>query len=678
MALQYKVERKSASFFIRVEEKGSRKVLYIDSFKKLAKPEDLPLLEIFIKIKLQQGHSLDTIALDRIDVPFSIAPKVFALLKKTARVLGLEEEGGKKEEPLSVKGILKLVDASGSFANFWLDYGIGEMEFTDFSPRIQGRDRLKNEEKKWLQDLLDAGFSPKIVGSSQYFCPKEKVKEALLLLLEFGWTLFDYEGKKISPQIQVTEEKGKIAVHASLRAFIDLKIQMSGIWEGNTLHVPRNQILALSSLRSDSRVDWQEEIRSILTHLSENKPFLPITLPSSFQGKLLPFQEKGVEWLFFLYRFGFSALLADEMGLGKTVQVLAFLSLLRTNFPVLIVAPTSLLLNWQKEAKRFLHSDLSLLFISYTELRMKIDFYQSQSFEVVIFDESSAIKTPQTQTFQAAAALKARFKICLNGTPMENKEGELLTQFQLLMPDLIQGEKGALKQQIRPFMMRRKKEEVAQDLPEKIEQTIWLEMKPDQAEEYHSFKEENATALVTILRLRQLALDPRLLGLRSSGIKTERVIEDAKEALEEGRKVLIYSQFTSMLQLLREEFPTALYLDGSMSGQKREEMVSRFQEGEGGMLFLLSLKAGGVGLNLTQADYVFLLDPWWNDAVENQAIDRAHRIGRKGHVIARRYAVFGTIEEKMLQLKEKKSLAAEHLLDFEGKDLSEEDLLSLL
>jgi SNF2 family DNA or RNA helicase len=421
-----------------------------------------------------------------------------------------------------------------------------------------------------------------------------------------------------------------------------------------------------------------------------------------FQGELLMHQQKGLDWLLFLYRHRFSALLADEMGLGKTVQVLAFFSCLRTNLPVLIAAPTSLIYNWRSEMSRFLPSfpvylhmgadrlsqvsDLKehrFIITSYAILRLDEELLSQVEWEVIVLDESGAIKTAATQTARAAYGLKSRFRICLNGTPVENRSDELWSQFRFLLPHLT-----PTARTIKPFILRRKKDEL--DLPEKIEQTVWISMSDAQSALYDSYLKGVQTNLLkketlnrmeileAILRLRQICVDPRLLGSKDPGEKLERVLADIEEALFEKRKVLIYSQFTSALQLLSKQLScNFLYLDGTTAPAQRADLVRRFQEDPEASLFLLSLKAGGVGLNLTAADYVFLLDPWWNDAVENQAIDRAHRIGRKKSVMARRYLTVGTIEEKMLSLKEKKLTIAAALLD-EEVSWTEEDWLHLL
>lgn len=692
--LKYRVEKKGDSLLVKLEEAGSKRILYLDTLKSIGKEKDQAALQFLIKLHLRTTRNPETLTFDRIEVPPQHVKEALFLMQKTGSMMG---DFLKVPDPISVTPplslsspaprlevfpILQLKDPNGCFADLWMDYQIGEIEFSDFAPTVQGKQRLKKEEIHWEKDLLEAGYTRKMMEDSQYYCPKDKVRGALLLLIDVGWQIRDREGKKVGKEIAVQDEKGRIAIRAASRALIDHRLQMIGIWEGETLYVKRSQIGSLSLFMNEDHIRWEDTLLKMAQGLKQGALLETAYPTDSFQGTLLPYQQKGVDWLSFLYQWGFSALLADEMGLGKTVQVLAFLSRIGTNLPVLIVAPTSLLFNWQSEIKRFLPQRKCEI-ISYTTLRLNEEEYAKKEYEVIILDESNAIKTASTHTARAAYKLQGRFKICLSGTPMENRPDELWSQFQFLMPNLI--DRKELKTQMRPFVLRRKKEDIALELPEKIEQITWIEMDEKQKELYDSYRKgvrlDGATqnqVLEAILRLRQIACDPRLVGSPLVGAKLERLLSDVKEALEEKRKILIFSQFTSMLQLLKGEFPAALYLDGAVPGAKRGELVKAFQEEEDCSLFLISLKVGGVGLNLTAADYIFILDPWWNEAVENQAIGRAHRIGQKKTVIAKRYLTVGTVEEKMLQLKRKKQETADQLLAFEGGGFSEEDLLNLL
>ncbi len=711
--LLYNIEMRGSSLLVRLSEKGSKRILYLDTLKVLAKESDKEALALLTKIHLRTTRNPETLSFQLIVVPAPHVKEAIRLMEKTGRLFG-KKEALLPDAPLNAIPRLVLKDTSGSFANLWIDYGIEVVPFLDFSPTVQGRARLKSQEKQFEKDLLEAGFVRKTVGDSDYFIPTPLVKEALCLLICVGWQVHDLRGRSVVKQgksdLEIREENGMIVVSGNVhfgpnsvsikalsneRMWVDLdethvglieeKIEIEGVWQGESLTLHKRQIGALLPLLD--KAHFSETLRIMAEGLKSGATLERVEPGSTFSGTLLAYQQKGVDWLYFLYRWGFSALLADDMGLGKTVQVLAFLSRVGTNLPVLVVAPTSLLFNWRNEIAKFLPEHKNITLTSYTTLRLKPDLYQTQEFEVIVLDESNAIKTAATQTARAAFKLKGRFKICMSGTPLENHQDELLSQFHFLMPDLIERKipLESLKKKVRPFILRRRKEEVALDLPEKMEQIAWVEMDEAQKELYDSYKKgiqlEGAApmqVLEAILRLRQICCDPRLLGHPIMGAKMELLISDVKEAREQKRKVLVFSQFTSALSLMREEFKEALYLDGSNPVEKREEAVKRFQEEEEASLFLLSLKAGGVGLNLTAADYVFLFDPWWNDALEQQAIDRAHRIGQKKTVIAKRYVTASSIEEKMLQLKAKKRQAADQLLDFEGGHFTHEDLLELL
>lgn len=806
--LHYHISFKYDSLFIKIEEQGSRRILYYDTLMALTQNSDKEGIAFLIKIHTRFARLSPTLSFQLIEAPLSEAPKLLCLLSKTGRVFYQSKllqcdwsvkskiywkgQGDKfsaylkyQETEIPLEACEKLFPSwcICNGAAFPLDISLGwrwielffkgpiflegvkKKKFLEEEPPILWDEEtiaaqlfltdttgcfanLKTDSLSLEKDLLEVGFIRKIVGNSHYFCPSDKIFAALSLLLEVGWEIFDAKQKRLLRQTSVAwelkEEPDAIVIQGdthfqnekiSLRLAMEANKQgklfveinessvglldrkkgevLEGEWVGDGLRIKKGQTASLIPLLDKAGVQWEASLLELVKGLKEGASVETALPGSSFQGELLPHQQKGLDWLAFLYRWGFSALLADEMGLGKTVQVLAFFSRLRTNLPVLIVAPTSLLYNWRSEMSRFLKSSLahlhtgpdrtdqasalqsfSFVITSYAILRLDEELLSKVKWEVIVLDESGAIKTAATQTAQAAYRLKGRFRICLSGTPVENRSDELWSQFKFLLPDL--NFKGGMEsRKVKPFILRRRKDEL--DLPEKIEQIAWVEMIEGQSSLYHSYLEgirkgllkkvardgtssHRMEILEAILRLRQICNDPRLVGDPGEGAKLERILSDIEEALSEKRKVLIYSQFTSMLQLIAKELKSDfLYIDGSVSAQSRSEQVRRFQEDPDASLFLLSLKAGGVGLNLTAADYVFLVDPWWNDAVENQAIDRAHRIGRKSTVIAKRYLTPGTIEEKMLSLKAKKLEVAAHLLD-EGADFSwtEEDLLHLL
>ena len=659
----------------------------------------------------------------------------------------------KEEIPFEVRPQLVLSDASGACANLWMEYtGNRRVAFEDLAPEVGGKTRLKSEEAAFEKDLIEAGYGRKIVGNSRYYCPGEKVRDSLSLLLEVGWSCFDREGRKILRQtgceLKIGEKNDSLHIEGKLRfrekegsfarvtnrsLFIELDgghvgllnakeiPVLDGEWVGNSLVLPKRKIGEIIPLLE--RAAWDEPLKRAALALRDGAGIVPCSLTSAFQGQLLPYQQKGVEWLLFLQTWGFGALLSDEMGLGKTVQAVAFFSQLGTNLPILIVAPTSLLFNWRYELNRFwpeakvyVHSGPTrkktfeqeqIILTSYATLRIDQELMTSCEFAVIALDESQAIKTASSQTALSACRLRARFKMAITGTPVENRREELWSQFRFLMPDLL-GEKSEfiaappelIRRKCKPFILRRQKVDVQIELPEKIDHPVWVDFTEAQETLYDAtlsaFKQgllrkveadglsaHRMEVLEAILRLRQICADPRLIdGKEARGAKAEMLLAAAEELAAEGKKALVFSQFTTFLRLLEKDLRamgiTPLYLDGSTPEAERGELVRRFQEEGTPHLFLLSLKAGGVGLNLTAAESVFLLDPWWNEAVEQQAVDRAHRIGQKKTLLVQRYTTPHSIEEKMVALKSSKLAITQELLDEGGGAFSEKDLLALL
>lgn len=502
----------------------------------------------------------------------------------------------------------------------------------------------------------------------------------------------------------------------------------------------KNQLGLLGGLLNEASVVQGTPLADAISQLKGEVSIVPVLPLPTFQGNLFPYQQQGLNWLCYLKRLGFSGLLADEMGLGKTVQVLAFFSHLKMNSPTLVVAPTSLLFNWRREIEKFLPGvpldvhhgperlqsqehlrSCGIILTSYALLRQDQELFQSVEYEAVVLDEGQSIKNPDSQIAQAVFGLRSEMRLVLSGTPIENRWEDLWSLFHFLMPDLL-GERGEFtakmaaaasdsrylqqtKRKTCPFLLRRKKRDVAIDLPERVTQEIWVEMEERQRSLYEDWVRKNQMGVLkkidlegassarmeileAILRLRQICSHPWLVGealdedpLAISG-KLQRLIADIEEVAAEGKKVLVYSQFTQMLHLIQREIVARslkhVYLDGST--KDRESIVRQFQEDPETQVFLISLKAGGVGLNLTAADYVFLYDPWWNEAAEDQAIDRAHRVGRADRVIARRYITAFSIEEKLMRLKEHKRSLAQGILDMEADmpSLTIEDLKDLL
>ena len=469
---------------------------------------------------------------------------------------------------------------------------------------------------------------------------------------------------------------------------------------------------------------------------------LPAVALGDLETVLRPYQKQGVYWLKSLQENGLAGVIADEMGLGKTVQALAFLREIRGKS--FIACPSSLVFNWQREAARFTPDlrtlavqgsdrrelfgrpmqEADLIITSYPLLRRDIERYRSIEFTVAILDEAQHIKNPDSQNAQAACALRAKHRFILTGTPLENSVRDLWSLMHFLMPGYlgtrvdfreryereIQNDPTGpsarrLIKRIRPFILRRLKRDVIKELPDKIEQVSYCELNGRQKDVYNGLvnstrrqvsefagsKDQNKARmlmLTALLRLRQACCDLRLLGLEEapndelSG-KVELLMELLEEVMDGGHRVLIFSQFVTMLRLLQDEFTERsipfCYLDGSTKDRARE--VDRFQNGDA-PAFLISLKAGGVGLNLTAADTVIHFDPWWNPAVETQATDRAHRIGQNKVVTAYKLITRDTVEEKILALQQRKRAMTEATLVseqpfMEGLSISEiEEILS--
>jgi SNF2 family DNA or RNA helicase len=459
-------------------------------------------------------------------------------------------------------------------------------------------------------------------------------------------------------------------------------------------------------------------------------------VPTTFEATLRPYQEEGYAWLSRLAHWGAGACLADDMGLGKTLQALALVIERAPAGPTLVVAPTSVCENWLYEAHRFAPTlrvsrfsadrektlrelgPFDVLVCSYGILQQEIERLELVNFEVVILDEAQAIKNLTTLRTKAAFRLRASVRLALTGTPVENHLGELYSLMRFLNPGLLgtgkqfetrfakpiqrDGDRAAaqlLKRLIKPFVLRRKKSEVLDDLPPKTEITLRIEPSSEERALYAALREQalakvaapNPTAqariqiLAELTRLRRAACHPRLVlpdtTMASSKLAAfEELLSDLREG---GHRALVFSQFVAQLAIVRarlEELNISYqYLDGSSSTQARAQSVQAFQAGQG-EVFLISLKAGGIGLNLTAADYVVHLDPWWNPAVEDQASDRAHRIGQTRPVTVYRLVIEGSIEEKILALHENKRDLADALLEGTGSSaaLSVDELVALV
>jgi len=467
--------------------------------------------------------------------------------------------------------------------------------------------------------------------------------------------------------------------------------------------------------------------------------------PQQLKATLRNYQQKGYEWLCFLGSHGMGGILADDMGLGKTLQTLCLLLREKekgVDAPSLVILPTSLIYNWKGEAAKFtpdlrvyVHSGVNrskdpqnfnshdLILTSYGIARQDMDILKGFPFHYVILDESQMIKNPDSKTAKAIRKLVSRHRLSLTGTPIENTVMDIWSQMSFLNPGLLGSEtffrkfyvtpiekdkdekrSAKLRRVIYPFILRRKKEQVEQELPPKIEKLHYCDMLERQQQLYDdtkntyrnyllelinqgTWKKNKLNILTGLQKLRQIAIHPKMIDKENYEIEESGKYREIKrllwQILNRGSKVLIFSQFVKMLKLLKKDLEKEdfklNYLDGST--RDRQGLVDSFQNDEDIRLFLISIKAGGVGLNLTAADYVFILDPWWNPAVENQAVDRSHRIGQKKAVIYYKFITRDSIEEKILSLQQRKAQLSSDIIAVEEdiyKSLTEQDIGDLL
>lgn len=519
---------------------------------------------------------------------------------------------------------------------------------------------------------------------------------------------------------------------------------LSGEVKDDILRIPKINYSTLNSLYDEEMLaqEVKDEIASFQSKLSDFESIKEVEVPKSLNGELRIYQKQGLNWLSFLDEFNFGGCLADDMGLGKSVQVLSFILSQRAKVARntnLIVVPTSLIFNWQEEIQKFAPSlktyanygtnrvkdiayfdQYEVILISYNTLLSDILFLKDYKFNYIFLDESQNIKNPESQRYKAVCLLKSRNRIAISGTPIENNTFDLYGQLSFACPGLLGNKRhfrdiysipidkfkdnkraGELQKKIDPFILRRTKTQVATELPNKTEMVIYCELNEEQRKVYDSYEKglrefisstsnedlpkRSMHVLKGLTRLRQICNSPLLLKEErpkvSSSSKIDTLIEQI-EAKSSQHKILIFSQFVSMLDLIRKELDNKQigyeYLTGSTTN--RNEVVNSFREEASVRVFLISLKAGGTGLNLTEADYVYIVDPWWNPAVENQAIDRCYRIGQKKNVVAVRLICPQTIEEKILKLQESKKDLFNGLINTDNsvlKSLSKKELIGL-
>jgi SNF2 family DNA or RNA helicase len=485
------------------------------------------------------------------------------------------------------------------------------------------------------------------------------------------------------------------------------------------------------------------ELEEKYSRIREFDKIKEIEAPQNLQPILRPYQVAGYQWLNYLNEVSWGGILADDMGLGKTVQALSFLQHYYEehdgDLRALVVCPTTLIYNWENEIKKFTPSleyyihhgsvrnrnieELKkhhVIITTYGTLRSDIKIFTQIPLDYVILDESQAIKNPASKVTKAASLLHAKNRLCMSGTPLQNNTFDIYAQMNFLNPGMLGSmeffrqefaipidkfgeteQKEHLKKILYPFILRRTKEQVAKDLPEKTETVLFCEMEHEQRKIYDAYRNEfrarimgtieeqgiqrsQLTILQGLMKLRQICDSPAILNeqekFENHSIKLDELAREITENIG-NHKALIFSQFLGMLALIRQKLEQQgvkyEYFDGSTSAPDREKAIQAFQNDEETRVFLISLKAGGVGLNLTAADYVYIVDPWWNPAVEQQAIDRTHRIGQTKNIFAYRMICKDTIEDKIMQLQEKKRLLAKELISDDAtfvKALSREDV----
>ena len=656
------------------------------------------------------------------------------------------------------EGGLWVAQRSDRALETWLSLQQGESELeadgwlldseVDFSPRLVQPD-------DWYGDLLSIDGQPDhfeldlgvvVNGERLSLLPAllrwvEQTPAALLrAVIEGDQREDDQVTMAVDERRMVMMPIDKLAL--TLRGLADFLDAGPKLKKGR-LRLPRGRLAELSAAGKSWNFGGDEGLAELSRRLAEFEQIEPMKVPEGFRADLRGYQSYGLGWLQFLREFGFGGILADDMGLGKTVQALAHVAMEkqagRLDKPCLVIAPTSLMFNWRAEAARFapmlkvllLHGpqrkgqfqwidESDLVLTTYPLLVRDIRYLARHDYHLLILDEAQAIKNPRTAVSRHARELRARHRLCLTGTPLENHLGELWSLFDFLMPGMLSSasrfrtlfqlpierhddneQREVLARRIRPFFLRRTKAEVAPELPPKTEMVRAVALDGAQLRLYErvrvamhdkvrralaaqGIEKSRIVVLDALLKLRQICCDPRLLkntegASRVGSAKLDLLLELVPELVAEGRRILLFSQFVGMLNLIEAEL-VKLGIDFvKLTGQTRDrqKVVERFQTGQV-PIFLISLKAGGVGLNLTAADTVIHYDPWWNPAVEDQATDRAHRIGQDQKVFVYRLLTEQTVEQKVFELQQSKRGLVEGLLGGGGAvQLKPDDLDAL-
>ncbi len=617
-------------------------------------------------------------------------------------------------EELEYKFLYHMLPKLQRFVQVYATTAIRNRVFRE-NAKPQIRIRVKKERTNWLE------FKFEMDG-----IPESQIRELLSALEEKRKYYRLKNGSLLSLETREFEE---------IQRFLQANpVQDEDLEQGLNVPIIKG-FKMMDSVKDDAVFSLEESFRQFLEEI-RNPSGENIPVPKQVDKILRDYQIHGYKWMKTLAHYGFGGILADDMGLGKTLQSITFIlselpDIRHKKCPALIVSPSSLTYNWMSELKKFApeikaivmdgtrkdreHTfsrlkEVDVVITSYPLLRRDINLYATNLFHTVFFDEAQAFKNPVTQTFRAVKRVKSDYKFALTGTPVENSLEELWSIFHVVFPELFMGLKEysnltrkTIARRIRPFMLRRVKEDVLAELPKKLESLESVELLPEQKKLYAAYlaklrhdtlkhlnkdtlRKNKIRILAGLTRLRQICCHPSLFvnGYKGRSAKFEMLLQLIEESQRSGRRVLIFSQFTKMLELIGRELAYQglpyFYLDGQTPSEKRVERCERFNSGERDF-FLISLKAGGTGLNLTVADTVILYDLWWNPAVEEQAADRAHRMGQTQTVQVIKLVARGTIEEKMNELQDKKRHLIEEIIDPDERvsnALTEDDFREIL
>ena len=684
--------------------------------------------KILFNLSFKYGeHLVQTQEAKRISVSMEKTPDSY-IFHKLIRDLNREKDFAKElhKRALEVKNGQAVLDKSEAFS--WLNSNLQELEQLGFT--VQQSE--KSGKSYFIGEIaLEVGITEKNDWFDVY---------GIVRFGEFEIPFIKLKSHILTKNNEFILPNGQVAIIPE--EWFTQYIELFAFAEGEDQLTLKKHHMALVNDLQNGNLATVTMSRK-LEKLREFETIADQPLPAGFKGELRPYQKAGYNWLHFVQNYKFGGCLADDMGLGKTVQTLAMLQHRKENgaeTASLLVMPTSLVYNWINEAQKFtpnlrvlnytgtyrdknveLFQEYDVVLTSYGIVRLDAVLLKSYYFDYIILDESQAIKNPDSNTSRSVRELKSRHRLILTGTPVENSTMDLWSQMSFINPGLlgnqhffrneflkpIEKDKDEHKTRrlhslIKPFILRRHKSQVAKELPEKIEHTTFCKMTEEQEHAYEETKsyyrnkilknlEEHGPGntqfmlLQGLTKLRQIANHPYMTdaGYEGESGKLKEVMRMTKNIVAKGHKVLIFSQFVKHLDIMRKSLDEKeiayTYLDGNT--KNRHAQVERFQKDESIQVFLISLKAGGVGLNLTAADYVFILDPWWNPAVEAQAVDRAHRIGQQNKVFTYKFITKDTVEEKILALQNRKIQLVTDLISTDEtiiKSLTKEDIDNLL